>query len=345
MNILVVRFRQMGDAILATALLNTLRDNFPDARIDFVLNERLAPLFHGHPAISNVITFTETERHSFTTYIAKVWRIVHTVRYDVIIDMRSTMNTMVFALLSPRTKFRIGRKKWYTTLAFNHAIPSNNTGLSMVDIDLAFAEPLNAIRKMIPNRQFTLCISDKERDDFGRYLEEQGMDLKQPILLVNVTAKLAKKVWNEEKMVWVLTQFLNTFPNWQLVFNYAPGEEEKNARRIYERLGSPKQVYIDVQAHSPRELMAMGGFVTCFFGNEGGARHIIHAAGCPSLVVCAPENSKTVWIPQNDVPAMGIAPSDFASCEKLAGMSREEQYELIDQEYVWNELREFVNSL
>lgn len=28
MNILVIRFRQMGDAILATALLNTLRLNF-----------------------------------------------------------------------------------------------------------------------------------------------------------------------------------------------------------------------------------------------------------------------------------------------------------------------------
>ena len=44
MKILVVRFRQMGDAILATPLLSTLRANYPDAQIDFVLNERIAPL-------------------------------------------------------------------------------------------------------------------------------------------------------------------------------------------------------------------------------------------------------------------------------------------------------------
>ena len=72
MKILVVRFRQMGDAILATPLLSTLRENFPDAEIDFVLNARRAPLFEGHPAISNIITFTDEERHSFFTYLKKV---------------------------------------------------------------------------------------------------------------------------------------------------------------------------------------------------------------------------------------------------------------------------------
>src|SRR3712207_1688287 len=74
MKILVIRFRQMGDAILATSLLNTLRDSFPDAQIDFVLNERLARLFEGHPSLSRVITFTDDERHHVLTYLRKVRR-------------------------------------------------------------------------------------------------------------------------------------------------------------------------------------------------------------------------------------------------------------------------------
>src|SRR3712207_8019300 len=74
MKILVIRFRQMGDAILGTSLLNTLRDSFPDAQIDFVLNERLARLFEGHPSLSRVITFTDDERHHVLTYLRKVDR-------------------------------------------------------------------------------------------------------------------------------------------------------------------------------------------------------------------------------------------------------------------------------
>jgi len=69
MNILVIRFRQMGDAILATALLNTLRLNFPEAQIHFVLNERIAPLFKGHPSVDRFITFTDNERHHALTYV------------------------------------------------------------------------------------------------------------------------------------------------------------------------------------------------------------------------------------------------------------------------------------
>jgi heptosyltransferase-2 len=43
MKILVIRFRQMGDAILATCLFNTIKRNDPGADTTYVLNERLAP--------------------------------------------------------------------------------------------------------------------------------------------------------------------------------------------------------------------------------------------------------------------------------------------------------------
>lgn len=344
MRILVVRFRQMGDAILATSLLNTLRQNFPDAEIDFVLNARIAPLFEGHPAISRIITFTEEERHGLA-YIRKVWKVMHSgSRYDVIIDMRSTVNTLLFALFSPATKYRIGRHKWYTCLVLNHRIKPNPQ-FSMIDTDLSFAEPLNAIRQITPTQEFTLHITEEEQNEFRQYLVQQGVDMKRPRILVNVTAKLANKVWNEDKMVWVLDHFLKAYPDWQVLFNYAPGDEEKNARRIYARLGSPQQVLIDVQAHSARQLVAMGHNMTCFFGNEGGARHVMHAAGCPTLVICAPGNKKHVWIPKNRVRAEGIAPSDFASAKALATMDRTTQYDLIDQESVWRQLNIFIQSL
>ena len=141
MKILVIRFRQMGDAILATPLLSTLRASFPDAEIDFVLNERIAPLFEGHPALSRIITFTDEERHSFFTYVGKVWRTVHQTRYDAIIDMRSTTNTMLFALFSLRSRWRIGIRKPYTWGIFNRRIEACEDDESMIDHNLKLVPP------------------------------------------------------------------------------------------------------------------------------------------------------------------------------------------------------------
>ena len=350
MNILVIRFRQMGDAILSTALLNTLRHNFPDAQIHFVLNERIAPLFKGHPSVDRFITFTDDERHHALNYIRKVWHIVHETHYDIIIDMRSTANTMLFSLFSPSSKFRIGMDKGYTKLVFNHTIAPCANQYSMVEYDTRYTLPLQSFGPIEPVYAFNLHITDEERQSFGAYLTSQGIDLSRPVMLANVTAKLASKVWMEDRMVWVLSRFVEQYPDYQIIFNYAPGQEEENARRMYAQMGKPQQVFIDVQAHSSRELVAMSSYMTLFFGNEGGARHIAQAAGCPSLAICAPENSRKVWIPQTQILAEGISPVDTLAAHQLTEqayqqLSREEKYSLLTQEYVWSRLQSFMQKL
>lgn len=335
MKILVIRFRQMGDAILATPLLSTLRKNFPDAAIDFVLNERIAPLFEGHPAISRIITFSDEERHSFFTYITKVWRIVHETHYDVIIDMRSTVNTMLFALFSLRSKWRIGIRKPYTWGIFNHRIEGCEDDESMISHNLKLAEPLMGVQTSLSvsdgrtDRNLSLCIAEKEKADFREYMAQEGIDFTRPVMLVGVTAKLAQKTWPEDRMTEVLRRFIEAFPQWQLIFNYAPGREAENARRIFDRLISHPNIFLNIQARSPRQLAAMAANCTTYFGNEGGGRHIVHAMGKPSLVVCSPFASKTTWLPQDtDITAIGIDANDatveavwsalLAFCKKLA---------------------------
>ena len=329
MKILVVRFRQMGDAILATPLLSTLRRNFPDADIDFVLNERIAPLFVGHPAISRIITFSEQERHSVFTYIKKVWHIVHQTRYDAIIDMRSTVNTMLFALFSLGSKWRIGIKKPYTWGLFNHRIEACEDNESMIDHNLKLCLPLTPTPKEdLTDRNLSLSLTEKEKLAFRQYMQQQGIDFCRPVMLVGVTAKLEQKTWAENRMTEVLRRFIETFPQWQVIFNYAPGREAENARRIYERLDRHQNIFLDIQARSPRELAAMAAHCTAYFGNEGGGRHIVHAMGRPSLVVCSPMASKRTWLPQDtDTLALGIDAQDatvdvvwnmlLAFCQKL----------------------------
>ena len=304
-NVLVVRFRQLGDAVLTTPLLNTLRKNFPQAQIDFVVNDNLAPLFAGHPSIDHVITFTKEERSHTLTYLKKVWRIMHENRYDVIIDKRSTFNTIPFALFSLHSAVRVALKKPYTWLLYNYRVgPVGDQ--PMVDHILEHLKPLERIRNISYDRSITLAVTAQEQADFRTYLQQQGLDLQRPVVLVGVTAKLEDKTWPKERMTEVLRRFITRFPQVQLIFNYAPGREEQNARDIFRLLGSPSSVFIDVQAQSSRQLAVMSTCINFYFGNEGGARHIVHAMGKPSLVVCSPFAKPHVWIPQDSIPAVGI---------------------------------------
>lgn len=373
MKILVVRFRQMGDAILATPLLSTLRANFPDAEIDYVLNERIAPLFDGHPALSRIITFTDEERHSFFTYIRKVWRTVHQTRYDAIIDMRSTTNTMLFALFSLHSRWRIGIRKPYTWGIFNYRFEGCEDDESMISHNLRLATPLltSLLRRDQREgvRNLSLSITEEEKHEFRQYMQQQGIDFSRPVVLVGVTAKLASKTWPEDRMVEVLRRFMAAWPAAQLIFNYAPGQEAVNARRIYQSLEVPLnggsvekegcaghfpsfgeirgECFINIEAKSMRQLASMAANCTFYFGNEGGARHIVHAMGRPSFVICSPGASKTTWLPQDtDIPAEGIAATDLvADPSALAGLTSQQQYALITVDAVWPRLKTFAEKL
>ena len=55
-RILVVTLRYLGDTLLVTPLLTSLKQAYPDAKIDVLLYENTAAMLAGNPAVSNLIT-------------------------------------------------------------------------------------------------------------------------------------------------------------------------------------------------------------------------------------------------------------------------------------------------
>ena len=82
-KILIIRFRQIGDSILATSLCSTLKATFPEAEIHFLLNANIAPLYQGHPHIDKIITYDKNDNKPFISYLRKTWQTMHQNKYDV----------------------------------------------------------------------------------------------------------------------------------------------------------------------------------------------------------------------------------------------------------------------
>lgn len=336
MNILIIRFRQIGDSVLGLGLCTTLKRTFPDAQIHYVLNKGIAPLYQYHPDVDRVITFDKEENASWRAYVKKVWKVVHDTKYDAIIDMRSTPRTLLFSLFSLHTPYRIGRKKWYAHGLLNYLVDTykEESQASMLERNLWLAEPFEKVADVQYTDEFRLYTTKEEREKYQAYMESMGIDFSKPVMLVGVTTKLEHKCYPEDYMIEVLKAFMEKHPDWQLVFNYAPGKEEENARKIYHSLGCPEQVKIDLQANSLRALMLLCELSSFYFGNEGGARHIAQAMGTPSCAIFSPSAQKSMWLPINDISAVGISCEDVLSPEELGKLSPEECYRKITPELV-----------
>ena len=114
---------------------------------------------------------------------------------------------------------------------------------------------------------------------------------------------------------------------------------------MYEELGRHKNIKINIQASSLRELAALCSNCSFYFGNEGGTRHMVQALQIPSFAIYSPSASKKTWLPANSVTASGICVDDVLSKEEQKNKSKEECYNAITPDKVFQQLNDMLKRL
>jgi len=97
-RILVIALRRLGDVLLTTPLIRSIRRAWPDARIEAMVFEDTAPILEGNPDIVAVVTVPSRSNTSQGLQIArKLWR-----SYDLAISTQPGDRPTSFALIAGR---------------------------------------------------------------------------------------------------------------------------------------------------------------------------------------------------------------------------------------------------
>lgn len=120
LRILVIQTAFLGDAILATSLLETLHQAFPDAKLDFLVRKGHESLFDGHPYLHEVLVWDKKKDR-----YKNLWKLLEHIRaqqYDQVITLQRFASTGFLTAFS-RAKARIGFDKNPFAFAFTHTKP------------------------------------------------------------------------------------------------------------------------------------------------------------------------------------------------------------------------------
>lgn len=119
-RILVIQTAFLGDAILATSLLETLHQAFPEARLDFLVRKGHESLFDGHPYLHEVLVWDKKKDR-----YKNLWKLLQHIRaqqYDQVITLQRFASTGFLTAFSG-AKARIGFDKNPFAFAFTHTQP------------------------------------------------------------------------------------------------------------------------------------------------------------------------------------------------------------------------------
>lgn len=101
MRVLVVKLTSMGDAVHLLPALTDLRTHYPDAVVDWMVEDSFAEIPRWHPSVDRVIPVATRRWRRFNraswAEFRQFWQKLRQVRYDVIIDAQGLMKSAVFA--------------------------------------------------------------------------------------------------------------------------------------------------------------------------------------------------------------------------------------------------------
>src|SRR3982751_1371714 len=118
-RILVIRLRSIGDTVLSTSSLLALHRFLPNASVDILVEDWVAPVLDAHPDVDRVI---ELERGSLAAR-ARVAKDLRSRRYDVVYNLHggTTSTLLTRATGAPH---RVGYATYQYAGLHNHQAPS-----------------------------------------------------------------------------------------------------------------------------------------------------------------------------------------------------------------------------
>lgn len=131
-RILIVKPSALGDVVQALPVATGLKRRWPQARIDWVINDTYKELLASHPCIDRLVLYPR-KRWSTLLALPDMWRWAREVReqhYDIVIDLQGLLRSglMTAATRSPRRiglqSAREGARHFYNELVDDSPISS-----------------------------------------------------------------------------------------------------------------------------------------------------------------------------------------------------------------------------
>jgi heptosyltransferase-1 len=205
-SILIVKLSAIGDVVHSLPLLEVLRKNFPEARIDWLVEEEGSQIIEGHKDLDRMIVshrkswqkrfLRPRQKTDLLREIREFIRNLRSVRYDLVIDLQGLFKSGILTGLS-RGRRKIGftgggKEGSYLFLTEKpHFFDYDKHAL---DRYLAAAECLAC---NVDSWKGEIPIRPVDKATVDRLLHRHALD-HEVMVAINPVARWATKLWDEQ---------------------------------------------------------------------------------------------------------------------------------------------------
>ena len=279
-RVLVIRLRSIGDTVLATPSLIALRRLLPDARIDILLEDWVAPVLEGFDAVDNILTIGKGAKSRLQTA-----RKIRQNKYDAVFNLHGGTTSTFFSQASG-APHRIGFSTYRYSFLYNHRLPS--------PADFWNQKTLHSAEQQLALLGFVgVPVKDKLKSRLN--INSKFKIQNSKFALLHPVAAFETKQWATENFARI-AEFLSE-KDFQIV---AVGtKKERKVLDKFQKLSNAAiKIFDDLTLP---EITTLASQAEIFVGNDSGIAHIAAAVNTPSVVIFGSSN-RNHWRPWTDAP-------------------------------------------
>lgn len=269
-SFLVISTLRLGDALLTTPLIHSLRRNYPNSAIDVLVLQGVKGIFEGNPDISQIIEVPHR-----TTWLQRglewqrLWR-----RYTYALSPVSSDRARWYAFIA--ASIRIGfvnpHTAWLSRCLLTHALPFDDEHTHTVLHNLRLLEALNA-EKFFQVIAPTAGWSPPE-------------NLRSNLIVIHPFPKFTYKSWPQERWIQLIHELKNQFNGTLVLTGGGHPDEMAFVAYIAQQTGS---VNLAGQL-SLAQTTDLIRHARCFIGPDTGVTHLAAATGTRTIALFGPTN-------------------------------------------------------
>jgi heptosyltransferase-3 len=295
-HVLVVCTRRIGDVLLATPVVRSLKAAYPKASIDMLVFEGTQDVVSANPDIARV--WTVAERPTMAAHarlLRSLWR-----QYDLALSVLAGDRPTIYAWAAGR--YRVGtllpdKQSWWKRRLLDRWVPFDNQNTHTIAMNLQLVDVLGIQPLATP------VVSWKEED--AEHVRKCISSVTRPYAVVHVSPKFPYKMWTVKGWE-VLGTWLSEHGFTVIIAGGNTPSELAYCEAVTSRLPDGS-----LNVAGRLGLPAMGYLLSraaIYIGTDTAVSHMAAAMGIPTVVLFGPSNP-VKWGPwPKDFPLGTMSP-------------------------------------
>ena len=286
-NFLVIKLRYIGDVVLCTPLVRSLREKFPQAKIVFLVNGGTEEILQHNPYLDEILVLPRNNLVNQIHFLGHI----RSRKFDCVLDLTDgDRSAIVTAATGAPMKIGFNKENRWRGKVYSHQMTVEDDRMHMIDLHGQVGAPLG-IRG--PFSLPEVFVIEKEEKRAEQILEKEGLQ-DGPWVMIHPTARYWSKAWPAERFA-ALGDLL---AKQGIAVALVGSEKDRNIGEKIQHIAQSKLISF-MGRTSILELAALMKRCLLFIGNDGGPMHMAGAIGCPVLAIFGPTDP-AVWGPRGN---------------------------------------------